>query len=364
MQKARLLTAAIIIGAIVLAGISFLLPTPKYEYLIESLINSKSEFQSSFAFLIFSTTIGLGVAALFLLGTRQGFSNAFRRCYYWITAGFVLQVFGSLAYVYNAYSGLLATDFSRVDGEIPLALGIMLVFYGFYCFAQLLQLKSLFTNLWFIGATSCAVVVLTVIAPHNPGVAQNEFMFDLGRGLAAVEAVFYIFCAVLAWQIHQVASYRYAASMLWSVISMATAFISACSLLGFDYLIYPRWLTADAISSSFIITNVSNLVAAYMFNKIAITNRQEETDNPFIGSIMLLASLASKPREIEPILENLRGVTASHETGKPYTNEENNRLSTVYQSLEDYLVNREQVRTFSSTQLKDMTQERFGITRP
>jgi hypothetical protein len=362
MRKAKILTTIIIVAAIVLAAASYLLPVPPYEYLTALLITSKSEYQNAVSFLIVSTTLGLGVAALFLLGTRQGFTTAFKRCYYLITAGFAMQAVGSMVYVYSVYNGILQTDTASIAGELPLAIGIVTIYFGFYRFARLLQLSTSMTRLWLVGLLSLGAIALVTLSPHNPGVAGNEHLFDIAKSLSIIEDIFYVFCAMLAWQISRVASKRYRASMVWSIAAMLTAFISAGLLLGTDYLPYPHWLTGSAISSTFILTNISCLIAAYTFNSIAAANQKQSLGNALVDSITLLASLVSKPDEVDTTLDRLRRVTAQHPTGTPFNDAENAQLQSVYRDLQQYLLTRERLRKFEKTEIDNLVQERYGLT--
>lgn len=362
MRAIRIVTIAILIASALFAVLSYKLPVPDYVLQANSYITGKANYQSGQALTAFTVGVSLGFVLLFLLGTRQGFSESFKRTYYWIIAGGVLLTCGTLVYGFNVYRGTVETDAATIRGEIPLMAGILVIYWGLYKFARLLQISSLFVTLWFVGFVLVAIAGGLWIAPHKPGVGTNELLFDIANALSGIEAISYAVCAVLAWRIRAVASRQYAPSMMWCAISMVSAFISAALLLSFDFITYPSWLTAGTLSAAFIITNFLTLVWAYSFNKITrMPVRQTSHGNPLIDAITLLASLASQPSEVDPLLEDLRRVTATHEPGKPYTAAETTDLQRVYRSLQEYLVNMERLRSFSANQLDAIVQERYSL---
>lgn len=80
-------------------------------------------------------------------------------------------------------------------------------------------------------------------------------------------------------------------------------------------------------------------------------------DTNLVEVVTYLASLASNPREIDPILDTLRIVTARMK-GAP-SDEDARELRKVWQQLEDYLVTQEKVRAFTREDLQQRIQHRF-----
>lgn len=75
--------------------------------------------------------------------------------------------------------------------------------------------------------------------------------------------------------------------------------------------------------------------------------------------ITYLASLASSPQDIEPILEDLRELTAKAEPGKPLTQSAQMILARMYTELETHLVEKERLRQFSRESVRARITERF-----
>lgn len=66
-----------------------------------------------------------------------------------------------------------------------------------------------------------------------------------------------------------------------------------------------------------------------------------------IDAVTYLASLASNPREIDTILDDLRQVTAQMTANRPLSDQEQAKLAVVYSKLIDYLVQKESLRKFT-----------------
>jgi hypothetical protein len=77
--------------------------------------------------------------------------------------------------------------------------------------------------------------------------------------------------------------------------------------------------------------------------------------------VVYLASLASDPKALDPILSTVRFVTANvREDGKPLSDADVRKLETVRGQLEDHLLHKETVRHFTQKTLEVSVQEHFG----
>ncbi|MEK7153697.1 MAG: hypothetical protein AAB834_07120, partial [Patescibacteria group bacterium] len=116
-----------------LAGASFLVPIPEA-------VQDKEAFSSTFASVVLINGLSIGTCLLFLLGLG-GFTTTFRRVYFLICGGLITQAIGSLVYLGAVYTGTLQSGTATVLAEVPLALGITMIFWAFVNFARLLQLR-------------------------------------------------------------------------------------------------------------------------------------------------------------------------------------------------------------------------------
>jgi hypothetical protein len=64
------------------------------------------------------------------------------------------------------------------------------------------------------------------------------------------------------------------------------------------------------------------------------------------------ASLASQPQEIDPILANVRAITARLRPGQPVSQRDGLTLLRVYLEIEQYLTTRETLRSFTRDELR------------
>jgi hypothetical protein len=99
------------------------------------------------------------------------------------------------------------------------------------------------------------------------------------------------------------------------------------------------------------------LYASYQFRLITMVARTGElpamhaTDADFIDSIIMIAGLVSRPEAVDPILDDLRLVTASRQPDQPLTALEKRKLLNVYGRLEAYLTAEDPLRTISRDEL-------------
>lgn len=64
------------------------------------------------------------------------------------------------------------------------------------------------------------------------------------------------------------------------------------------------------------------------------------------------ATLASNPRDIDPILDNMRTITASLKPNVQLTPAEQRELFNIYLSIEKYLIDSDPIRVFSKDELR------------
>jgi hypothetical protein len=81
-----------------------------------------------------------------------------------------------------------------------------------------------------------------------------------------------------------------------------------------------------------------------------------------IEVVMYLASLASRPQEIDGIMDGLRMITAKQKPGlEALSKEEQLALADVYLQLQKYLIEKEPVRVFSKEELMAKVRAKFQM---
>lgn len=70
-----------------------------------------------------------------------------------------------------------------------------------------------------------------------------------------------------------------------------------------------------------------------------------------IDVVVFLASLASKPEAIDPLLENVRRISSMQAPGAELSEQDQIALAEDFKKLEQYLIQNEPVRAFSKEEL-------------
>lgn len=83
-----------------------------------------------------------------------------------------------------------------------------------------------------------------------------------------------------------------------------------------------------------------------------------------VDVVTYLASLASDPMAINPMLDVLRTITARLGPDKPLTVDQQKALAVVFHELEQYLLTKEPFRAFDKQSLKSKIDARFPIHNP
>jgi hypothetical protein len=84
------------------------------------------------------------------------------------------------------------------------------------------------------------------------------------------------------------------------------------------------------------------------------------SDQSLIDIILYLASLVSDPKVIDPIMDEVRQVTANMQPGVPLDPAARQKLEHVRQEITDHLLHRDLLRTFAPDELQQKLVERFG----
>lgn len=352
MKPIKLITVCIVVVSLLIGAAVYLLPLPTYAA-------AYPDFYERLSTISFLAILSVGAALLLFMGL-SGFKTSFRRVYYLICLGLLVQTVGTFPYLIEMYLGPEYSEASLLIGEILLTSGIVLMFLGIVRFARLLQISSQLTNLVVVGAASFIAVAILWVLPHPP-IAGSELQFDLRHALALLQLIFYLASAALTFQTRAAASSQYSASLLYLGLAFAMSALSVCLVLINDYAPLPSWMSITVISIPYFLSSFLYLAAGYTFNRITRGPQAAVTSsNSLIGSVSLLARLASKPQEIDSMLDTLRVITAEHGENPTLSPTEQKHLRTLYLNLETYLLERETLRRFTKQELRDLVRERFN----
>lgn len=152
----------------------------------------------------------------------------------------------------------------------------------------------------------------------------------------------------------------YTRAMRWLLIAVVGFFVVQLQAFILQVIGLDNWLSASGWSNVLSVVNALMFVwAGYAFWDIGSIRKVEHTSP--IDVIVYAASLATNADAIDNILDRLRTITAQLEPGQTtLSSQDQVELSNVYLGLEDYLVHKEQLRTFT----RDSLRERIHGTFP
>ncbi len=353
MWPPRIVVAGTVILALMLASVSFMLP---------SRASINPEFYSDLAATIFLAVLSIGAGVLYLMGLR-GFTLAFKKTYYLLCFAFVLQALGSLVYPLSIYITSWANPSSDIIGEIPAVIGAVCIYIGMLQFARLLDVRTNAARPVVVGAILIVLEIIFWFMPHRH-IYGGDLSLQLDYALVVVEFVFTVLVISITWRIREVANASYRRSLGWLLAGFATGTLAMVFFRSFVYITYPSWATQALAVIPYALGAFLLLGSGYSFNALSRRPvKQVYTDNATFDSLVYLASLASDPRKVDPILDGLRTVSAGHNSANPsFSPVERQKLRVVYQGLLAYLTTKEPLRSFNSNELQTRLKERFDWT--
>lgn len=367
----RAIAGGTLILAVVAAVLTLFMPAPSEL--------SATTFHTLFFITTFMIITHFGGALLFVLGLR-GFSVHLKRTYGWLVTGFVMLALGLIQIPFLSIFRL-ETSFWSTYGfvSIPFVVCIVCLYVGARGFAKLFGVKNILMSPWAAVGLALFISILSVplpsIVPANLPVAT----LAISKFGAILPATFNLWTAILSYKARKQAGSLYIPATAW----LATYFIldSACSMLGVVFR-YVDPASNSAFDSGYLyigyaIAGIALLKAAIEFNKIAegrdtLLLPQQQT---FFGRpknagpvstvslpdvLTYVAGLSSSMNTIDPLLDDMRVVTANHEAGTPFDLIEQKRLATTYLRLERYLAETEPVRSITREELQATIESRFG----
>jgi hypothetical protein len=305
-----------------------------------------------------TTVLLLGAAIIYLRGLKS-FKAEMRSAYRSLAISFLLF---SLLFVQliiwgigDMWDSVWATSGS---GLLPFIFTIAFIHVAVRKFARLLNVHSIFSKVWF-------VVLLTIIASGAMGVFAHYYVkydidgTDLYIGTCAGIAVYFMCTAILLFKVLRVIGTYYQQAMRWLFINLI-----ALSLGAWHEAINTLWFNNGSTYTDYgyylipwVVNGFISLFAAYQFRSLTAFGAVEDvpvaaaTDRDYIDSIVSVAGLASRRQDVDPILDDLRGVTASLKPGMSLSADDKQRLMDTYKRLELYLQQKDPARTFSSDEI-------------
>lgn len=329
-------------------------------------------------------TLYLG-GALFLIGGLSQFKSRLRVAYGLMCAGFIIfsiaQIQLPLVQYFDRYIG----TWVRSGGELLLyLLAFGLTYAGVRAFAKIFAIRSVWMSWWFVMGGALVMGVLAYSLPHVPPVISPEKDF---RGILALFGFgewISISTFVLTLMAKRSANVIYTNALAWLTVERFIAM-----LLGIVYVATAAiwsdgagFLVSGAVLAPYILGGLAFAKMAYSFNTLAAGggavpaggDRYSFFGRPLqptveaqgansVDIVMYAAQQASAPALINPILDEIRFVTARTGAERILSAADQQKLAEAYLRLESYLVESEPIRKFTKQGLRQQIAAKFHLNK-
>lgn len=312
-------------------------------------------------------TVAMCSAATWFMASLGQFKERLRRVYVLLGVGLIIF---SVAMAQLAVIGLLDQWDSvwATGGGIVLlfALGCIFAYTAMRLLSRMLNLHGLLPSFWAVTSISVVVGVLFgIVATYTLRYEMEGIATYIGA--VAATALYLLCSALLAGRLRQAIGVRYQSVMRWQAIAFSAfalgALHEATTTIFFDA---NAWYEAYGVYLwPFVLTGLLFVRASYEFRLLttqevaAIASHEEPTDQDYIDTFVAVAGLASNPKEIDDIIEEMRVVTANLPPGSTMTVDQKKRLVAAYYQLEQYLTTKDPLRTYTKEEIREQATPGF-----
>lgn len=347
----------IFLSIAVAAGVlsSFFLPTVLgYE---DSSI--KGQLSAGFAIAICILQAG---ALWYFLSSLKTFSRDLKTGYYLLSAG--LLIFSLLQLQLPVALFLKLEILQIIFVLAPFLVGPLVMYLGVRRFARLLHVHSRFTSIWLaivVALFTSAVPTLISLVIFQETTTYVYGILMWGGGFALV-------AGILALRIRNALNPAYNVAMRRLGIALCALFVGCLhEVIARDTLAFfesTTWYSeTNASVWPFLVVAALILWAGLSFRAVHDQYGALSTSVDGLDVVVHAAQLVTLPSEIDKIVDKIRVLTASRSSSQ-FTAEDESTIVGVYLELEDYLVNKERLRTFSRVDLRAMLPAKFQQSLP
>jgi hypothetical protein len=363
--------------AIVVSALSIWVPTPEGQVWI----NFHGSLLASFSMAI----VHLGAVAIFMLGLR-GYTPRFRAAYIMLSACVATLAVAYLQIPVIGIANMLTSPWITYGGVvIPFIAAIVLTYLGIRGFARLIGVKSRLGSVWLVMGVSIAGGIVGSFLPHGESAGGTAQQAQLLIGIEVSVTLLVAFATLLAYITRKHAGVSYMPSLAW-----LTLYLFLSTLVNFAYVVAifikpdHNWvIDTNLIFMPYFFNGLVLMRTAIEFNKVrAVDADPVPLANAFtffgkpkgqvdaqsqtpIDVILYMSTLVSNVAAIDPILDDIRIVTAKMRSpasgvGAALDASQLQSLASVYRKLESYLVEQEQVRVFTKDTLRESVKAQFA----
>jgi hypothetical protein len=375
MQKIKVMTAGILLIAILLVMLSFTIPSPGPLQAWE--FHTVLGLAAAIAVCISGSGILFGLS----FGSIDNNPNSVRIIVSGVVTCLGLALFG-VSFLSIPW-GMLQPQYETASLQpinLAFCLGMAIIYLGNRSLTPMFKIKTWAQSLGYVLMSTVLLVGLLSLASY--GSIPRTVHISSSIVYTALGVVLMLFTCVTVWQIKQVIGVAYVNRFAWvllaSIINVATIGLLntlIVAIMGQEPLWAIVWIVVlpAAISSLFF------LRASYVANDLAdfADTQERAVARNFFGKplqhdkkrtassidiVMVAASLVSNPVKIDLILDKVRVVTSQMEPGRRLPSQKEQIVMKAYLGIEDYLVQKEPLRSFRREELRRIIAQKLHLT--
>lgn len=311
-------------------------------------------------------------AAVVVWNGLNGFKAELRQAYKYICIAVVFVGFTQLQLPVISLFGLWEL---RENGLIIVPFVLPFIFFsiGIRKFTQLLGIKTRWASIWLVNGAGLVLGALLAIMPHAPN-HTSPLAFAGTLVLLSWIAVHALALINMVLRIKRVIGASYVNAMAWLFVTYVAVLVTDVMYLITLMVTSPgNWYLDYNISiAPFIIVGLLWLRAGYAFNTVTAPEPAPNHLGSFFGPvrsklggttsvdiIMHVVTLASSPKDIDPVLDTFRGITVNLAPGQAPPPWAEAQLADVYLKVEEYLISKDPLRTFTRMAIRQDIENAF-----
>jgi hypothetical protein len=359
MKKLRIILALIIVGTLTISLLSRLLPAPADAEI--------SEFYSEAAtsVVLIDALLAMGSAILFLIALKS-FKPDLKPAYRLMALSTLGVGLGMLLFPYIEYYGLWENLAWNMSSYLQYLIGAPLMYFGVRMFYRKVGKGG--WESW-TGTLLAGIGLLLLVHAFMPHDIESywpfsQLQFNLFKLATLIPIVAYGLAAFLALRLRLRTGAEYKMAFTWLSVGLSFYVLANVGIMLIEVIGYENWYySSRAYTVPNILGDIGVLLAGYCFAaigrpRVALPSGENATS---MDIVLRAAAMVSDQSKIEPFLEDLRLVTAHVEPNTKLTAEQQKRLRDVYLKIEDFLVNRDPLRSFKQEEVRADISKRFAL---
>lgn len=372
MNKVRLAILTTSVIALLASLLSLLVPPP-------AAVNT-FDFYFNFSLSVATILLYVGGSVVIVMGFGA-FTSKLRRPYTLIFTGLIIWGLSYLQLPVLMLLDRLNDNLFLSISAVPYIGSSLLVFIGTRMLARTFNVTSIATRWLFVFGVLVAVSILIVVAPHGY-TSSEEADFDAANVLLTAATTLFGLAAYNILRVKRQASVAFINPLAWLYLSMFLSFGVAgvgSTVLALIFGNSTNGLVLAAAVAPSALAAVLFVRSAYSFNRIVESTDAQglsvvrsffgkplrpltQTQTSSVDIVIYAASLASQPKEIDEILDEVRLVTSRTQKGGSVNAADNEHLLHAYLKVKQYLLAKETVRVFTKDSLRQDIAQKLRLT--